>query len=329
MSPEAARALELPGAHVADEVDAAVADLWRDESQFLQMPWPSLARVIGGMAGGEVCSIGAFSGMGKTTFLSTLTDLLYERGRDKIYYMGLESRPKTLRTHWACKRLGYDAGAILTGGYLTRQDWPLIRERIVAELKSQARGDKLERVRFCPTPIVTEQGLRRAAAEAHDFGATVFIIDHVDHLNASGASSLYAQSVAVSKATLELAQKFGFLMFPATQFNNDAVRGSRILVHTAPTPNVVKNGGHKREDASWQLGLYKPLKLFGRDKQALERFNATGEGYEDVIERDCMAVSVMKHRHYGSREGKRVLLRVTNGRVEEPGQFDFLDPRNP
>jgi KaiC/GvpD/RAD55 family RecA-like ATPase len=311
----------------ADEIGGAIGDLERPASDYTRFPWPSLAGLVGGMPGGEICFVGAFSGHGKTTFLSTLTDEVYTQRSGRVYYMGLESRPKTLRTHWACKRLGLDAGDILSGEFLKLPNANAVREQVIEELKSQGSGEKLERVKFCPTQFVSDRNLFEKAEEAADFGATIFVVDHVDHIEGQG--NAYEHSVKVSRALLTIAQKHGFLVLPSTQFNNDAVRGSRVMVHTAPQPQFVKNGAHKRDVATWFLGLYKPLKISGVESKALDRFNQTGQGYEQVVEQNCMAVSAMKHRLYGAREGQRTLLAVKNGRVMEPGQFDFRDTRNP
>lgn len=299
---------------VNDEAVEAAVDLTRDAETYFHFPWPALDQVVGGMPPGDVCYVGAFSGHGKTTFLSSLTDAVFEQTETKLFYMGLESKPKTLRTHWACKRLGYDAGDLLTGAYL---DWPNatdVRKAVEAELVSQTVGDKYRRVRFSGAAYVDAPRLWQEAKRADAFGAGIFVIDHVDHI-AGRSGSLYEQSREVNQAILDIAHEFGFLMLVATQFNLDAVRGKRALLHLAPQPTYVKMGNHKREVAAWMLGLYKPLKLTGCDPEALKRYNAHGGDTSEILEPNTMAVSVMKHRYYGNREGQKAYLRVNHGRV--------------
>lgn len=312
-----------PELQASDEVCAAANDLDRPASQYFRFPWNALDGLVGGIPRGDVWYIGAFSGHGKTTFLTSLLDACYERG-DRVYYMGLESRPKTLRTHWACKRLGYDAGKILTGDF--HRDWQpdtatKARAEIREEMLLQARAPRHERVRFCPTPFVDYTRLWRAAEHAMEFNADVFIVDHVDHIRQEDdAKSGYQESVRINQALLEIAQQTGMRVFPATQFNNDAVRGNRLALHFPPQPQYVKMGGHKREVGSGMLGLYKPLKLAGVDKGLMKSVQSGHGDVREILEPNTMAVYCMKHRHYGAREGAKIYLRVEHGKVLDANQ---------
>lgn len=312
-----------PAVQASDEIAAAANDLDRPAAKYFRMPWNALDGLVGGIPQGDVWYIGAFSGHGKTTFLTSLLDACFER-RDRVYYMGLESRPKTLRTHWACKRLGYDAGKILTGDFL--RDWhpetaQKARDEIRAEMLLQITGERFERVMFCPTPFVDYARLWRAAEHAMAFKADVFIVDHVDHIRESAdTKSGYQESVRINQALLEIAQQTGMRVFPATQFNNDAVRGNRLALHFPPQPQYVKMGGHKREVATGMLGLYKPLKLAGVDPGLLKAVQAGQGDVREAIEPNTMAVYCMKHRHYGAREGAKVYLRVEHGKVFDANQ---------
>lgn len=309
-----------PSIAVADEISHAVADLKRPPEDYHRLPWSALDQAVGGMPGGEVCYVAAFSSSGKTTFLSSLTDEYFEKSDKAVYYMGLESRPKTLRTHWACKRLGFDAGDILSGEFLKWTNFKQVRERLQEELHSQNTGDKFERVRFCPTPYVDAQKIKRAAKAAQEFGADVFIIDHVDHIDGSpGRGSAWDKSVEVNQSILHMAQEYGFLMMPATQLNNDAVRGNRLALYLPPQPQHVKMGSHKREVATWMLGLYRPLKIAGSTPEELRAVNA-GAVPTNVLEPNTMAVVQMKNRFYGNREWTRTFLRVERGRVLDADQ---------
>lgn len=294
------------------ESDAAIARL---PGEFLHMPWPSLDALVGGIAPGEVWFVGAYSGHGKTTFLMSALNLWFEQGK-RVFYMGLESKPSVLRTQWACQRLGLNAGDVLSGKMAsTSADWPFIRKKIKDELYAQTLDDRSERVYFSPEKFVDAKKLRAAAFQAADLGSDVLIIDHVDHLEGS-KGGLYANSVQTMKVLLSLAHEYGIKVLAATQFNNEMIRGSRLGMHMPPTPTAVYQGGHKRQIASGMIGLYKPLKP-DITKQEMQRF-ARGElEPQDVVERGVMAALIMKSRLYGEREGKRVLLRVEQGRVKD------------
>jgi len=284
------------------------------------MPWESLNRAVGGMPYGPPCFVAAFSSSGKTMFLTSMMNELFEATKKKIYYMGLESAPKTLRTHWACKRLGYDAGDLLSGEFLNRADRHEVREAVSAELHSQNFGEKFDRIRFCPTGVVNAQNIYDAAEAAAEFGADIFMIDHVDHIDGSPGRSEYAQSREVNQAILTIAQEYGFLMMPATQLNNEAAKVNRIALHLPPQPQHVKMGGHKREIATWMLGLYRPLKVAGVEAKDLKAVNAGLKPARDILEPNTMGIVIMKHRFYGNREGSRIYLRVESGIVRDVNQ---------
>lgn len=307
-----------PESQVLEETGEAAADLYRPIESYHAMPWSALDTVVGGMPGGEVCYIAAFSSSGKTTFLTSLTDTYFNDTDKKIYYMGLEARPKTLRTHWACKRLGYDAGDVLSGEFLKWVHKDDVRKRVEAEIKTQRTGEKYARVRFCPTPHIDAQSIYKAAKQAEHFGADIFIIDHVDHINGAKGNEGYQASRQVVQAILDIAQDYGFLMIPATQLNNEAVNKNRVTLYLPPQPHHIKFGSHKRETATWMLGLYRPLKLAGADESAIRAVNAgLHPNPTDICEPHTMAVVVMKHRFYGNREWKRVYLGVEQGRVTD------------
>lgn len=291
----------------------ALHDIRRDSSDFLKMPWAALSEVVGGIGPGEVWFVGAYSGHGKTTFLTSALDEWFNAGK-AVYFMGLESKPKTLRTHWACKRLGIDAGEVLTGKYSERADWPFVRAQLEREIKQQAEGERSEQVYFSPRQFVDAAGLRSAAIEAHALDADILIIDHVDHLSGSG-SGLYEQSVHSMKTLLSVAQEFGLRVLAATQFNSEMIKGNRMGMHQAPMPSAVFMGGHKRQIATGMLGLYRPTKFGGLTKDESSQFAKGALEPQQVCEPNVMAVSVMKHRHAGNREGKRIYLRVEKGKV--------------
>jgi KaiC/GvpD/RAD55 family RecA-like ATPase len=312
---------EHPLIQVLDETADARSDLFRPEESYHHMPWAALDGLVGGMPGGEVCYVAAFSSSGKTTFLTSYTDEIFETTKKKIYYMGLESKPKTLRTHWACKRLGYDSGDLLTGEFLKWSNMNDVRSRVDAEIKSQGAGEKFDRVRFCPTSYINATNIYRAAEQAAEFGADIFIIDHVDHIDGSSGRSGYEASVQVNQAILDIAQNYGFLMIPATQLNNEAVAQDRIQLYLPPREKHIKWGGGKREKASWMLGLYRPLRLAGNPEGQIALVNkGLHQNPTEVCEPNTMAVVAMKHRHYGNREWQRVYLRVEKGKVFDADQ---------
>lgn len=310
-----------PSVQAGHEIQEAISDLYREPHEYHHLPWPALDKSVGGMPGGEICFVVAFSSNGKTMFLTSMLNELFERTKKKIYYMGLESRPKTLRTHWACKRLGYDAGDFFSGRFLEWPNHQAIRAELNDEVNSQQIDDeKMDRVRFCPASYIDARNLVRAADAAEKFGADIFVIDHIDHIDGAMGKNHYAQSREVNQTILNIAQDYGFLMVPASQLNNEAAKGNKIALCLPPQPQHVKMGGHKREIATWMLGLYRPLKVAGVLASDMKAVNAGLKRPQDICEPQTMAVVNMKHRFYGQREGERTYLKVEHGKVLDADQ---------
>ncbi len=310
-----------PKVEGADQTSDALIDIARDSSDFLHIPFKAVDNLVGGIGAGDVWFVGAYSGHGKTTFLTSALDAWFEQGKG-VYYMGLESRPKILRTHWACKRLNIDAGEVLTGRAALRQDWQFVRKQLEAEIREQTKGERAEQIYFSPRQFVDANGLRQAAKEAAALDSDVLIIDHVDHLTGTGGT-LYEQSVNAIKTLLEVAQELGLRVLAATQFNNEMIRGNRAGMHQPPQPGAVYMGNHKRHIATGMLGLYRPLKFGGVDDETLKSFSRGHGEPKDVCEPNVMAVSIMKHRLFGSHEGSRAYLKVEKGKVMDLPEADM------
>lgn len=290
----------------------AIALLERTATDFMHMPWPSLDSVVGGIAEGDIWFVGGFSGDGKTMALTSAVDCWYGQGK-RIYYLGLESRPNILKTHWACKRLGLDAGEVLSGGSLHWSDWPRAKAELVGMIRSFDDGQTAAQVHFSATEFVDGEALRRSMRDAREFGADVLILDHIDHIEGTSGTP-YEVSREVCMTLLRQAQSFGIRCLVATQFNNDAVKGNRLGRYLPPQPGHVFMGGHKRQIASGMLGLYRPLKR-GLDTETMRQFQQGVLEPQDVCEPHTMGVVCMKHRLFGKHEGRRVYLGVERGRV--------------
>lgn len=287
--------------------------------KFLRLPFQALSDVIGDIPEGDLWYVGAFSGDGKTAFFTSLALALVELGK-KVYYVPTETPPRVVRAHFACKALGYDVGDFLSGAYLTWPNAKELREQVKAELKRQT---DLKSLWVAESGMLTSLRLEGEAAHAQELGADVFIVDHIDHVEGTGVS-LYEASVEANKTLLHCTQTYGLRGLAATQFNLQATIGSRTTRYLPPTEKVVLWGNYKRTIASGMLGIYRPLKLHDLDLELLKRFNKGDTLVEpkDILEPNIMAVSVMKHRLYGNREGRKILLDVHHGRVGDLSPSD-------
>lgn len=293
---------------------SAIKLLDRTAEDFLRMPWRALDEIVSGMGAGDIWFLGGFSGDGKTTALTSAVDCWFEAGK-RIYYLGLESRPNILKTHWACKRLRINAGAVLSGDAVHWPDWAEKKAELKAMIHGLDSGSTAAQVHFSPTEFVDAKALQLAMKNAQEFGADILILDHIDHIQGN-IGTPYEVSRDVCMTLLREAQSSGIRCLVATQFNNESLRGNRAGRYLPPQPSHVFMGGHKRQIAAGMLGLYRPLK-HGLHPDTLRLFQQGTLEPKDVCEPNTMGVVCMKHRLFGNHEGRRVFLQVDHGRVTD------------
>jgi hypothetical protein len=245
-----------------------------------------------------------------------------QRNEHKVYYLGLESPGHELRTIWACMRLDIHPGDVLTGEFLNWPNASAVRKAIEAEIEVHVQNSlDTERIFISPEPTITAGRIEAAFAEAAEYGSDVLIIDHIDHIEGGDGSNLWAESVAVVKTVLRLAQEYQIRVLAATQFNNEAVKGDPLAVYRAPQPHHVYMGGHKRHVASGMLGLFRPLRTDISPDELKSVKLGTMEAWR-LLEPETMGVVAMKHRQYGARERHVCKLRVERGRIIEIPERD-------
>lgn len=314
---------ELREHNAADDTLEQILDarssLMRPATDALTLEYHALNELVGSIMPGDVWFVGAFSGNGKTSLLMNLVLRLLIAGKI-VYYLGLESRPKTLRTHLACLRLGLPVGDVLSGAAKHWDNWEERRADILVDFDRQRTMGVGYKFLIDGRPAVNAAGLYAAFRDAALHRADLLIIDHIDHLQLE-EGTIYEQSRKATHALLQQGQEFNLRVLVATQLNNEAARGDRLAIFQPPQAPHVFMGNHKRMIATGMLGLYRPLRA---DMRAEER-KAVLEGRAEpktILEPHTMGVVCMKHRHYGNREGQRAYLRIEHGEVTD------LDPRD-
>ena len=297
------------------QVDEAKSLLTRDASSVLTYPIQTLANLRGGWMPGEVDVLAAASNSGKTTLLSTLARKWVEQKR-RVFYAGFELPAANLRLQWAAHQAGCLPGDIVSGAYLLRPDAEQIRERVTAALEVQE--ERVDFLRCADADFVDVASLRAMGEEAAAWGAEVFVIDHIDHV--SGSGDLHAQSRQVVSMVLELAKRTGVRYLVATQLNQQGLAQDFLRSHRPVREEYIKQGGHKKEVATFMLGLARAIRpdVSPDDIKAVRDRRA---GIETIEEPYTSQVNVMKHRHYGDRVGKVRKL------AWERGEYtDYLSP---
>lgn len=319
----------------SDQITDALLALEIHADSYVRWPWPALDELYGGMSPGTVHYVVAFSGMGKSTFISSAILRWGDAGR-RVDVMPLEIQANTFRTYLACQSLGIDPGLMLSGDFHRREDGPELRERVSAAVRAQIKEPFFSRVQVHGAADVSAAGLKRAAWTARDRGAEVLVVDHIDHIEGDPAlrRSQYEASVAVNREALRIAQDTGLVLICMSQANQSALSSSHDhLAKYAPLrDNHVLNGGHKRQNATGMLGLYRPLIAPPESgsqadidawKETIRLARAGDREPHTALELHTMGINLMKSRTYGQREGKRIALTWDAGRIVDREVFPW------
>jgi len=316
------------------QVMSAIGNLKRDDADWIAWPWPDLTTLCGRLKPRDIWFVCGFSGNGKTLFVSSAIQG-WIAARVKVYVMPLETSADDFRLYLACQRVGIDPG-LVNGGGLLDMDAPLRAhwERLIeAEITRQATDPEMRRyVKIKGVNAVNLQRLTLAAKEAADWGASILVVDHIDHIEADGKrGGFLAESMAVVKASHDLARKHNLTFVFTSQMNNEAIKGgngNRLAQYGPPQPTHVYMGSHKRQIATGMIGLHRRLRDQGPDetaKEYVESIKLSRDGSlppMDALQPGVMAVTAMKLRHAGQREGQRAYLSVAYGRVEHLAERD-------
>jgi KaiC/GvpD/RAD55 family RecA-like ATPase len=319
-------AREFSVSHVlelSDQVVAAQDNLKRPDADWLSWPWPDLTALCGRMKPRDVWFVCAFSGNGKTLFVTSAIREWVRQGI-KTYVLPLENAADDFRLYLACQEVGIDPGVVNSGGMLdlpaeTRFQWERkIEAELSRQMEDRAYRDALK------VKGVEEINLRRltlAAEEAAAWGARVLIVDHIDHIAGGDGSNLHAESVRVNKAAKQLARKHELVFLFTSQMNNEAVKrgNDRLAQFGPPMPHHVFMGAHKRHVATGMIGLHRRLRDRLDTETEKEYHAALGRSRSgevpplDALAPNVMAVTYMKSRNQGQREGQRCFLGVEHG----------------
>ena len=304
---------------LGDEASQQVADATRyidlRYDDFLHWPWGALDSLVGGMAPGTLHFVICPSKGGKTTLCRSAAHRWIRQGK-RVYYAGLEMKATTLRTMYAADDCGVDPGDVLSGKWLTFAHHGELRERMVEAYREQeSESSAYQRLRFSGFGAVNRKAVVEMMEMAHDWGAGVIIIDHIDHIRGSEkGQNEFSVSLATSHLLLELAQKFDLTVIATSQVNGSGRVQDRYRDHKPVLIDSVKFGNHKLEVATTMTGLYRPLKPDFR-KEDRQLVDLGHRSVWDFVWPEVNAFNIMASRTYGSHIGKRGLLGWERGRI--------------
>jgi KaiC/GvpD/RAD55 family RecA-like ATPase len=312
------------------QIDDATIALDRPADAYVRWPWPSLDQVYGGMGPAQVHYVVGFSGLGKTTFIASAIREWVKAGVS-LDVLPLEQKAEAFRAYLACQDVGIDPGLMFSGDFhhsYRQHGYPSassMRDEVRRQMQQMQDGQFGARVRIHATSVITVDTLHTACDEAKHRGAQLVIVDHVDHLQPSEGGSEWTASLAVNRAALALAKHFDLCLVLMSQANQEMLRKTRdhLAKYGPLMDSAVYMGSEKRKIATGMIGLFRPVRGLLPNETSKE-YSAAVKAARDniaepqtVLEPNVSGVLMMKLRHYGSREGRKVYLGWDKGRTVE------------
>jgi replicative DNA helicase len=292
-----------------DQTEGALERLQIDPATLMAWPWSSVDAVTGKIWPDDIVTVCAHSGNGKTTFLSQCINPWLAAGKT-IYVVTLEQDPKEYRTALAALALGFHPQRAL------ENDWPYLplgaAQRLADEIRRQ-RTALAGQLHFSPSAMVKPAEFDAEITRAVYLKADILILDHVGHLDYSDKA--YSELARFLKKLKHDANQLGLPVLMAAQMN----RGDRNPLAPYYPPNLhdIEMGGKILQVSSIVLGAYRPLveTCSTEDEREIRRGKLK---IKDFVEKETIALAVLKGRKRGEDRGETVKLAFRRGRIVDP-----------
>jgi replicative DNA helicase len=265
---------------------------------------------------GQLWVVAAPTGIGKTTFLLSTIDGFLEQGV-KVAMLGLEQEPDELRIAFACLRAGVPRAVAIENSWSEHErgaDW---FGRVQDHLLLQGEAPLASTLKLLPQRYINTEVLSEAVAEAMDWGAEILVVDHIHHIQTGGSFNEYKTLVQQCK---KLAEDANLVALVAAQVGRRGSFGHALQRYMPPHLRDIEGGDILSQNANVVIGLYRPLIDPDTDdkRRAIRAAELGRADPSSVLRPWTMGVNVMKHRTRGEQEGKRVMLRLQDGRLLDP-----------
>lgn len=218
---------------VADNKDKYFTDAAANR---LNIGFPKLDDLLGGLEGGDMIVIGARPAVGKSAFVTQITTFFAEQGK-KVGFYNLEMSDKQMYERFVVSQSGIG---------LTR-----LRRSVRFLGDEKERFDRANEVLSGRSNIVISTGGKSVGeirAESRHMGYDVIIIDYMQLLKADTQykGNRYAEVGAISKAIKNLAMELNIPIIALSQLN----RVSEGRDTKEPTMAELREAGDIEQDAS-------------------------------------------------------------------------------
>ena len=294
-----------------------------DPSRMIRWPFQGVHDLAGVLVPKRVHYVAAFSGNGKTSFLSACYAKWVEQGF-KVTYLPLESDPLETVTRVACARAGASADDALSMRLriaADEGDATAIRQRddlMVAFRLLMEDREFWDLFRIEPTETLTRRKFQQVQDAVYAMGSDILLVDHVDHVEADADDNSPEIKISnqLQQAALACARLCNIPVVLATQLNSSKATGDRLAHYRPPIMDWLYNKGKKEHVAAVCLGTYRPM-LDNLDDDLLADAKSGLQPAWKVAKPNTMGVALMKGRYAGARKDTVAELEYRNGRLSD------------
>lgn len=263
----------------------------------------------------------AHTGIGKTTFtLSVIND--WVASGVKVCLVPTELEDAEVRRDLACLEAGVDKQLAIENSWDEHPDGLDMLERVDEALYAQSQPPYSDHLLVLPYKMLDEDVIVDAARAAHDFGAQVFVVDHLDHVDYDQRAA-FGLAGKMSQAMKHVAEEYEFAALGMKQIHAAAAHGDPLARFLPPQLDQLQGGYLTAQNAVVVFGIYRPLlPLTGKEGEAILRgIRAKHIEPTTILMQNTMGVAVLKHRPNGKLEGRRALLHLEHGRVTDRNNY--------
>jgi len=285
-----------------------------DPSAQARLPWESLHRWLGPLPPGEVWTIGAREGGGKTTFLLNWLNALYSTNTP-FTLLPLEQGADEILRKLAALRTATPYAQLVRGDpSITDRDFARVNTEVrqIAETLN-AQGSLLVPDRRL-SPAVLHLSLERAAVLGHQ----LVLVDHIHRLDITSGRDEQALLIALMRLAKDAAYRLGLSVVFTAQLNR--ADPSRLAPFHPPKMSDFRGSQVLSMESDVMLGLWRPMRpLSPKLTRAVE---AGDREPREFLIRHRMATVCLKHRRDDSAFMQQVRLFVQDGVIRDCTPFE-------
>ncbi len=273
------------------QVRDALARMEMDFSKIPRFPWTSLHDAVGhGLLPESFTVVPADSGMGKTTFVMSLCQGWLDEGR-RIYMLPLEQGVDVTRLYLAALACRLSVKAVI------KNDWGSLPKDAFDQIQDHVRwqcGAGSKQLYLHPEGRVPAKKIPALYRQAADFGAELFVIDHIHRVRVKD----YSEYEDMCSSVVEGAKEHMLPALASAQNHRGVGPQDRLKAHVLPLVDRVQGGKVLEQECSLMLGVFRPM-IADIEDGTMKAIRAGRLPVKDYIKPLTVGVANMKARVEG------------------------------